>query len=164
MDNMKIAVVSDSHDNTDHLERVAVVANEYDCSYLFHLGDITSPSTAQRLNDFKGIVKAVYGNCDGDIPSLKRTINTMGGEIQSPPFKVDLEGKKIILLHEPFHLEELAKSQEADYIFYGHLHRIDERKVGKTHILNPGESGGWVNNPSFFIVDMDSGLFEQISL
>ena len=88
----------------------------------------------------------------------------MGGEIEKPPYKLELDGKKIILLHEPFMLEELVKSQEADFIFYGHLHKVDVRREGKTHILNPGDCGGWVRNPSFFIVDMGTHSFEKIML
>lgn len=164
MDKIKIAVVSDSHDNANNLERVAATANQYGCSYLFHLGDFISPYTAQRLNAFKGIVKAVFGNCDGELLGLQRTIITMGGEIQKPPFKLELEDKKIILMHEPFLLDALIKSQTADYIFYGHLHKVDERREGKTQVLNPGEAGGWGHPPSFFIVDLDSGSLEKISL
>lgn len=164
MDNMKIAVVSDSHDNKDNLEKVAAIANDNNCSFLFHLGDFISPYTARGLKTFKGIVRAVYGNCDGELLELQKTIITMGGEIEKPPYKLELEGKKIILLHEPFLLEKLLKSQEADFIFYGHLHKIDVRRQGKTLVLNPGDSGGWVRNPTFFIVDMDAYSFEKIML
>ena len=161
---MKIAVLSDSHDNTDNLGKVVMIANDNQCSYLFHLGDFVSPFTAQKLKGFRGLVKAVYGNCDGELLGLQRAITTMGGEIEKPPFKLELEGKSIILMHEPFLLEELVKSQEADFIFYGHLHRVDVRKEGKTHVLNPGEAGGLVRKPTFFIVDLAADSFEKISL
>jgi putative phosphoesterase len=164
MDNIKIAVVSDSHDNKDNLEKVAAIANDNNCSFLFHLGDFISPYTARGLKTFKGIVKAVYGNCDGELLELQKAIVTMGGEIEKPPYKLELDGKKIILMHEPFMLEELVKSQEADFIFYGHLHKVDVRREGKTHILNPGDAGGWVRYPSFFIVDMNTHSFEKIML
>jgi putative phosphoesterase len=158
---MKIAVVSDSHDNKDNLEKVATIANENHCSYLFHLGDFVSPYTASSLNTFNGIVKAVYGNCDGEKLELQKTIITIGGEIEKPPFKFKLDGKIFILMHEPYQLEDLIESQEADFIFYGHLHKIDVRKEGKTHVLNPGESGGKVRKPSFFIVDTQDLSFEK---
>lgn len=164
MENMKIAVVSDSHDNKDNLEKVATIANDYNCSYLFHLGDVVSPNTIQGLKYFKGIVKAVFGNCDGELSKLQKTVNTMGGEIEKPPCKLELDGKKIILMHEPFLLEELIKAQATDYIFYGHMHKVDLRRVGKTHVLNPGESRGWRQNPSFFIVDMNTRTFKKFEL
>jgi putative phosphoesterase len=164
MDNLRIAVVSDSHDNATNLEKAAGIANEQNCSYLFHLGDFVSPYTAQKLKEFKGIIKAVYGNCDDELPGLQKTIITMGGDIDKPPMKLELEGKQVILLHEPFLLDELIKSQETDFIFYGHLHKANVRKEGKTLVLNPGDSGGWVQKPTFFVLDLDSAAVEKISL
>jgi uncharacterized protein len=164
MSNVKITIVSDSHDNKDHVEKIADVANEAGCMYLFHLGDIVSPYTAEKLSSFKGIVKAVYGNCDGDLLGLQRVFNTMGGDIEKSPFKLELEGKRIIMMHEPVLLDELIKSQEADYIFYGHLHKVDFRRVGKTTVLNPGDAGGWVRKATFFILDLFSGEAEQIDI
>lgn len=164
MSGIKVAVLSDSHDNTGNVKKVCEIANQYECPYLFHLGDIISPFTAQHLKEFKGIVKAVYGNCDGDLLGLNKVFNTMGGEIEKPPWKFDLEEKRIILMHEPFLLDDLIKAQEADYILYGHLHKIDARRVGRTFVLNPGETGGWVRKPSFFIVDLKSSEYEQFDL
>jgi putative phosphoesterase len=164
MNELKVAIVSDSHDNKGNLEKATAVANEKNCSYLFHLGDIISPFTAGLLREFNGIVKAVFGNCDGDLLGLQKVFNTIGGEIEKPPWKFELEGKRIILMHEPSLLEDLVKAQESDFIFYGHLHKIDARQEGKTFILNPGETGGWMRPPSFFIVDLFSGRYEQVDL
>jgi putative phosphoesterase len=164
MNKIKIAVVSDSHDNTGNLEKVVNFANDNKCSHLFHLGDFVSPFTAQKLKAFNGLVKAVYGNCDGELLGLQRVITAMGGEIEKPPFKLELAGKKIFLMHEPFLLEELVKSQEADFIFYGHLHQMNVRKEGKTLVLNPGEAGGLIGKSTFFIVDPETGSFKKIPL
>lgn len=164
MKDINIAVVSDSHDNSDNLAKVVAFANERKCEYLFHLGDIVSPFTARKLIDFKGIVKAVYGNCDGDLLNLKQVFNTMGGDIEKPPFSFELESKSFILMHEPYLLDAVIKSQEADFIFYGHLHKVDVRKEGRTVVINPGESGGWMRKPHFFIVNIITGEAEQIDL
>ena len=45
-------------------------------------------------------------------------------------------------------IEELAKSQCYDVIIYGHNHRAEVKKVGKTLIINPGECGGWLTGKS----------------
>jgi len=161
---MKLAVVSDSHDNTDNLERVAAIANRERCAYLLHLGDITSPLSARHLKEFNGIIQAVYGNCDGELQGLTQAFNTIGGRIDRPPFRLEIEDKKFILMHEPLILDDLIASQELDYILYGHLHKVDRRRVGSTLILNPGESGGWMRRPSFFILDLHSGDTEKIDL
>ena len=161
---MKIAVISDSHDNTDNIGKAVDISNQNDCAYLFHLGDFVAPFSALKLDGFNGTVKAVFGNCDGEIIGLKKAFNSIGGEIQKPPFKLKIKNKKIVLMHEPLLIDEIVHSGEVDYIFYGHLHKIDHRKENNTHILNPGESGGWVVKPSFFICDLVSEQFEKIKL
>ena len=161
---MKIAVISDSHDNTDNISKAVDIANKKDCSFLFHLGDFVSPFCALRLGDFEGKVKAVFGNCDGEKIGLIRAFNSINAEIQKPPSVMEIENKKIVLMHEPFLFDEIIHSDEIDFIFYGHLHKIDQRKEKNTYILNPGETGGWVENPSFFVVDINSNIFEKIEL
>jgi putative phosphoesterase len=161
---MKIAVMSDSHDNADNIRKAINISNRNECSYLFHLGDIISPFTASKLKTFKGSVHAVFGNCDGEVIGLKKVFSELGGKIEKAPYKVTVAEKSFVLLHEPILLPEIILSGEDDYVFYGHLHKVDQRKEGHTHILNPGETGGWVNRPSFFILDVPSNHFQQINL
>ena len=161
---MKAAVISDSHDNTNNISKAVEISNKKNCSYLFHLGDIIAPFSALKLETFNGVVKAVFGNCDGERVGLLKAFNTIGGEIKKPPFELEIKNKKILLMHEPYLINEIVHSGEVDYIFYGHLHKIDQRIENNTHILNPGETGGWVEKPTFFIVDLLSNQFEKIEL
>lgn len=161
---MKVAVMSDSHDNTDNIEKAAEIANRYNCGMLFHLGDLVSPDAAERLNLFNGLVKGVFGNCDSQQQEIQRIFNCMGGEIEQPPLRFEMEGKNIVMLHEPYNLDQLVEEQHSDFIFYGHLHKVDYRKIGGTYVLNPGETGGWFRKPGFFIVDIAATKFEQIEL
>lgn len=164
MSGIPVAVLSDTHDNVRNIAEICDIANHRQCRYLFHLGDIISPLTAQNLIEFEGIVKAVYGNCDSNRTELSRVFNTFGGEIEQSPSKFEIEGKRIVLMHEPVELDDLIKAQDTDYIMYGHLHKIDVRQEGRTFILNPGESGGWMHKPTFFIVDLNSGKYELFNL
>ncbi|GAI15288.1 unnamed protein product, partial [marine sediment metagenome] len=56
--------------------------------------------------------------------------------------------KNIIILHEEKLIAALAESQKYEVIIYGHTHRTDLRKIGKTLIINPGECGGWLSGKS----------------
>ncbi len=161
---MKISIISDSHDNTDNMKKAIDISNGRSCEYLFHLGDIVSPFSAKLLKNFNGIVKAVFGNNDGEILGLKRVFNTFCGEIEYPPYKFSLNDKRFVIMHEPYLIEELAKSGEFDYIFYGHLHKVDKRVVNNANILNPGELGGWVEVASFFILDTEKNEFTKINI
>jgi len=161
---VKIAVISDSHDNIINIKKAVNIANKNNCEYIFHLGDIVSPFSAKELGAFKGIVYAVFGNNDGEHQGLISIFNQFGGFINRAPYKIELNGKKIVLMHEPYLLDELIKSKEFDYIFYGHLHEIDYRKVEKTIILNPGELGGWLSKSTFYILNLENEIFEKITL
>ncbi|MEN8152630.1 MAG: YfcE family phosphodiesterase [Acidobacteriota bacterium] len=164
MKELKIAIISDSHDNTKSLKTAVKIANEHKCSYFFHLGDIVSPYSAKFLGKFNGVVKGVFGNCDGDRVELTRVFNNFGGEINNPPYKFSIDGKSFVLMHEPYLLEEIIKSSEFDYVFYGHLHKVDKRKIGKTNVLNPGESSGFKKISNFFIMDLFTNNFEKFEI
>ena len=161
---MRVAIVSDSHNNITNLEKAVARANGEGCEQFFHLGDLTTGRAADTLAGFQGGIRCVFGNCDTDIQGLKRSITCVGGEIDPPPFSFKLSVWRILLLHEPFGLEHQADTQSYDYIFYGHLHRLDQRRVGKTSILNPGESGSRNGNATLCIADLASGQFDWIYL
>ncbi len=161
---MKIAVMADSHDNLANLERAIARANEEQCAHLLHLGDIVAPFTAQRLREFKGLVRAVFGNNDGEKLGLQRAFTTFGGTIENPPLKLELAGRKIAMMHDPFLIEEVAKSHEMDYIFYGHLHKARLQHYGRTTTLNPGDLSGWMAEPTFYIVDLAANECQKIKI
>jgi len=161
---VKIAVMSDSHDHTEHIDRVAAAANEAGCAGIFHLGDVVSPFAVYHLRPFRGQVRAVFGNNDGELFGVQAAFKDIGGEIRQPPWDCELAGKRILMLHEPILLEALVKSQEYDFIFYGHLHEVDCRRTGRTLVLSPGETAGWVKSPGFYIVNVSSGECERIEL
>ena len=164
MGKFKIALFSDSHDNVKNLQESVRISNKKDCTHIFHLGDIVSPIAAEKLGNFKGKLIGVFGNCDGDKLELQRIFNRIGGRLEKPPFKIVLNKKLFILMHEPYLLEEVIKSGEADYIFFGHTHEDYFRREGKTVIINPGEISGIKNDPSFFILDLKKENFEKIKL
>lgn len=164
MDRFKIALFSDSHDNIKNVEIAVSISNKKKCTHLFHLGDIVAPLTAGILGKFQGEVTAVFGNCDGDKIELQRKFNQIGGRIEKPPLKFELGSKQFILMHEPYLLEEVIISGEADYIFFGHTHELYFKRTEKTVIINPGEISGIKNTPSFYILDINTDNFEKIDL
>ena len=61
---------------------------------------------------------------------------------------MNLNHKNVIMLHKEGLIDALAESQKYEVIIYGHTHRTDLRKIGKTLIINPGECGGWLSGKS----------------
>jgi len=68
-------------------------------------------------------------------------------------------------MHEPILIETIANSQEYDLVLYGHTHRIDVRKVGKTLVINPGELCGYLTGRStVYLFDPETREGELVEL
>ena len=75
--------------------------------------------------------------------SAPRFTSLAGGKIHRPPYELDYNEKKILILHEPNNLDALVASGYFDAIIYGHTHDVDIQR-GRTIVINPGECGGWL--------------------
>ena len=63
---MKLAVISDTHDHLENLEKAIVEINTLGVGALLHCGDLCSPFVIDRLATFNGPVHVVFGNNEGD--------------------------------------------------------------------------------------------------
>ncbi len=161
---MQVAVIADSHDNLNMIHRAVQFANQRQCQALLVLGDLVSPFAMTALKAFQGRIYGVYGNNDGDRLRLQQAANLIGADFTADPRCLELDGKRILMMHEPFLLEEAAASGRYDYVLYGHLHKIDQRQLGACRIVNPGELGGWLSQASLVLLDLDRGTTEAIHL
>jgi len=136
---MKIAVISDSHDNIWNLEKV-VKAVRGKVDLMVHCGDVIAPFSVKIIASADIPTHVVLGNNDEDhIGMIKKAnekftwvhIGQQYGEIQP-------DDKKIAYCHYPRLAELLAKSGEYDAVFYGHTHKVKNEKIGMTLLLNPG--------------------------
>jgi uncharacterized protein len=141
MDNIKaVGIISDSHDNMITLQKAVDLFKQRNVDMVIHAGDLVAPFTAKILKQLECPLVIVFGNNDGELFGLK---NVFEGQIFQPPHQFRVNGKKVLLLHDPILLNELQYSDLFDVIIYGHLHRVDIRN-GKPLIINPGESCGWL--------------------
>ena len=143
---MKIGILSDSHDNMNAIKRSVEFFNSENVAHVLHAGDIISPFTMNEFSKLKMPLWAVFGNNDGEKHFLREKIKGFG-EIVEQYFEKEWEGKKIIVMHEPWSVDELKASGDHDVIIYGHTHKVDIQK-GKPLIFNPGEAGGWITGKS----------------
>jgi len=148
---MKIAIVSDSHENMNMIDKACEIMKNENVEVIFHAGDIISPIAIDHFKNCNCLMIAVFGNNDGDKLFIQEKIKTFGN-IFTGIYEGELAGKKIIMMHEPKAVSSIAKSGDYDLIIYGHTHVIDIRKVGKTLIINPGELGGWLKGKRSFVI------------
>ena len=140
---MLIGLMSDSHDNVPLIKRAVDYFNSKGVDIVFHAGDIIAPFCADELKKLKSRFAAVFGNNDGDKNLWRERIKGWG-EIFEGHYETAIEGEKILLMHEPYRLEEFAVSGAYGVIVFGHTHKPGKQMIGSTLVVNPGETGGWV--------------------
>ena len=144
---MKIGIISDTHDNLPQIKKAVEVFNREKVDLVLHAGDFVSPFTALEFKALNCPFTGIFGNNDGDKLYLQEKFKVIG-EIYPAPYIVKINNKNVIMLHKEKLIDALAESQKYDVIIYGHTHRSDLRKIGKTLIINPGECGGWLTGKS----------------
>lgn len=161
---MKIAIVSDTHDNLANLKKAIFQIKKERIKFLIHCGDIFEPETIKEtLKDFSGKAHIVLSDVDEDyfknlnddyfedFPNLK--IWKKFGEIE-------ISKKKIAFTHLPKTAFKLAFSKKYDIVFYGHLHKPWEMKVRGVKLVNPGNLAGIFFRASFAIYDTKTDKLE----
>ncbi len=153
-------IISDSHDCIPNVKKLIEKASEKGVTRIFHLGDIVSPFMApyfiENGIDFFGI----FGNNDGEKLFLAQKFHN---KIHNGPFELTIDGIKLFLMHEPYALLPAVRSQLYNFVLYGHTHKLDIRQDGKTLIINPGESCGYLTGrATAVILDPNTKEYEII--
>lgn len=135
---MIIGLISDTHENVPNIIKSKQVFLIHGVEKIIHLGDIISPSTIKYFEGIK--VDFIQGNNDGDVPLLKKIIESIGGRWHGSHIEFEANGKRIVGVHG--HMEEelhtLIDSKHYDYILHGHTHQIRNDKISGVRVINPG--------------------------
>ncbi len=162
---MLIGVMSDSHDNMPNVEKAAEIFNQESVELVIHLGDVVAPFIVKRMAErLKAKVIMIYGNNDGEKRLLRAVAERAGYEIHEPPVVVEVAGRRLLLAHgfgskenTLAIVEALASSGKFDAVLYGHTHQADNRKLGNTLLLNPGETYGYLHGqPSIALLEIEA--------
>jgi len=147
---LKVAVVSDTHDNLPKVEEFIKRVNSQGVELVIHCGDFVSPFTVKLLvSELRCDFIGVFGNNDGETAGL---LKVSGGVIEKPPVAKLIGGSRFAVMHEPLFIESLAKSGDFDYVIYGHTHQVDVRVVNGCQVVNPGELCGYLTGRSSFAI------------
>jgi len=151
---MKLAIISDSHDNMANLGKVVDWLKKEKIGLVIHCGDISSPSTLkQAFAGFQGELKASLGNADFGLPEEYEQLPKI--KIFSDSGELFL-AKKIAFIHHPDIAENMAESGKYDLVFYGHTHKPWEEKRGNCRLINPGNIAGAFYKASFAVYDLET--------
>ena len=139
---MKIGAIADSHENMPKIAAAVARFNEEKVVLVLHAGDYISPITAHAFEKLDAPLVGVFGNNDGDRIFLVERFRDIGS-IYPDYHELEIDGKRVVLMHEPKFIDALVKSDLYDLVIYGHTHQIDIRE-GQPLVINPVECGGWL--------------------
>jgi len=154
---MKIAIISDIHDNIWRLEKALQGIAQAEASVLLCCGDLCAPFTLKQIAEsFAGPIHLVFGNNDGD-KWLLTTIAVKAGNVtlHDTFFESEIGGRKLAMVHFPAVGRALAAADKYDAVFYGHNHTQATERVGETWLVNPGEVMGRFGRATYAIFDTE---------
>lgn len=164
---MKIGIVSDSHDRADLLAQAVGAAGQEGASVIVHCGDVIGAQTL-RLAMRAGIpMHVIHGNNLGDSVAMHALAQGSGGLLRyyGPDARLELQGRKVFLVHYPEYGYALACTGDWDLVCCGHSHQADIRPVAtvkgtQTWMVNPGTVAGLAAPPTWVIGDLDAMCYE----
>lgn len=155
---MKIAVMSDSHDNIWNLEKALSIISRSSVDMMIHCGDFVAPFMLKELEKSGLPVYGVLGNNDGSQYLLTKTALTLVKNITLFDLigHIHLPEYPICFTHQREVAEGLAYTGRYRLVCFGHSHEYHLETIGNTLLLNPGEIMGKNGDPSFCIVDTET--------
>lgn len=158
---MLIGIVSDSHDHLTHLELALKRFEREAVEAVLHPGDIIAPFAARLLLEhWKGPLRVVYGNNDGERKGLKKVLEG----IEDGPVLVDWDERRISMDHYPPD-DEHRPIIGADVVIFGHTHQVLLEQHDSALWINPGECCGWVTGrPTAALLDTVSLKVDIVEL
>jgi uncharacterized protein len=161
---MKIAIISDTHDNLATLAKFINYVKENPVESVIHCGDIASGETIEYLaKNFNGKILAVFGNMD-----YRESVQTV---VKKHPEKITLwqdfgqaefKNLKIGFCHHKETALPRTKNNEFDFIFYGHTHKPWLETINNCQFANPGTLSGMIYKAAFAILDLETKKLELI--
>jgi uncharacterized protein len=178
---MKIAIISDVHNNLTNLKKVLDYCAKEKIEKIICCGDLASLETLDFLNDNFALgsstskskeevellkIYFVFGNMDNDhLKDHKFKDNQYKKTAIFRNFgTVESEGKKVAFTHFPNAAIELGHGGKYDFVFYGHTHQPWEQMIGKTKLLNPGNVAGEIYPATFAVWETENDKFELVRI
>ncbi|MEX0933250.1 MAG: metallophosphoesterase [Candidatus Paceibacterota bacterium] len=162
---MKLALLSDSHNNTHNLEKAVAEANKRSCDVLIHSGDLMEPSYIDLLREFKGNVIFVFGNNDNEKEEIRERSKGSNVLVAGDFYDGVIDGQRVYVTHYPESAKIAFLSGSYDVVVFGHTHQKMTEALGEKILINPGEIYGRRMEPaSWAIYDTKTKHIEFIEI
>lgn len=168
---MKIAILSDSHDQRPLLRLAMEQAVERGAEAVLHCGDLVTPSTLEAVRHLTVPMHIIHGNNTGDLYALTRLAHRHGSHIQyyGQDAGLELHGRRIFMVHYPHYARAMGSTGDWDLVCCGHDHHaaidwVDQVGGGRTLLVNPGTVGGVAAPATWAFGDLDTLSFEILAV
>lgn len=173
---MKIAIISDIHNNETNLKKVLNYCEAKKIKKIICCGDLASDETLDFMADnfnppAGGEIFYTFGNMDNEQLREFQYVDVYKNVNLFRDFgEIEIENKKIAFVHYPDKAKKLAQSGKYDFVFYGHTHKpwtelIEARRkqyIFNCTLLNPGNVAGEIYLPTFALWNTKDDKFELI--
>jgi len=165
---MKIAVISDIHENFHNLILALESIAEHKVDCILCLGDLINAGIAKVLAIQSIPVHMIWGNNDGEKVDIVNTAYKENSNLTVALNVYDfleIDNRKIFITHYDDLAIPMAESKNYDAVFYGHNHLSDIKKIGDALVVNPGElSAQKTGKASYALYDTDTNTVDIIEL
>jgi putative phosphoesterase len=145
---MKIAIISDTHDNLENLKKFFEFAKKEKIEILIHCGDVCNGETLKEIEKNFSEIYLCLGKGDIEDSLFREAKKT---KIFKEEGKIEIEGLKIGFCHR---FKDRNKNLENfDFYFFGHSHYPFLKKEGNCYLANPGNLAGLFYKATFAILD-----------
>lgn len=154
---MRIGLIADTHDHLVRIRQAVSILDRAGVELVIHAGDYCSPFAVRELGGLDAPLHGITGNNDGDVYEIQRAFAEIGARLESQWWETEIAGRRVLVMHEPRGVVDVAGGGRYDLVVYGHTHERDENRIGGTLVVNPGEVGGWLGGiGSLALYDTDA--------
>jgi uncharacterized protein len=140
---VRIAVVSDTHNNLRNVTRIVELLNAADVARVVHTGDITQAKTLEVLARLAAPLVGVYGNND-EREAIAAVAARHAMHFVDGALSFEAAGRRVGVIHDPYDIDA-ALIAAHDLVLHGHNHRLVLERRGRTLLFNPGECAGMLD-------------------
>ena len=140
---MRIAVVSDTHNNLRNVTRIVELLNAARVERVVHTGDITQARTLEVLARLHAPLVGVYGNND-EREEIAPVAAQFAMQLVEGHLSFEAAGRRVGVIHDPFHIDDALVAAH-DLVLHGHTHRLVLARRGSALLFNPGECAGMLD-------------------
>jgi putative phosphoesterase len=137
---VRIAVVSDTHNNLRNVTRIVELLNAADVARVVHTGDITQARTLEVLGRLRAPLVGVYGNND-EREAIAPVAAQLAMQLVEGSLSFEAAGRRIGVIHDPYEIDDALLAAH-DLVLHGHNHRLVLEHRGGALLFNPGECAG----------------------